>query len=94
MNALWLAGATLGLPFAAFVVLALVWPFRHTGRPAAWLSTLAAVGAFACALLAWREAPGEGAPPLLYELDWLVHAGRTIATVPVTCDNEAPPEDL
>ena len=44
MSPILLAALTLALPAASFAILALVWPFRHTGRPAALLSTLAAIG--------------------------------------------------
>ena len=42
------------LPVFSFLVLALVFPFRRLGRPAAWFSTLCAAGAFASAVMAWR----------------------------------------
>ena len=43
-------------PAAAVVciLLAIVYPFRRLGRPAAWFSVLCAAGAFASAVMAWR----------------------------------------
>ena len=48
-----LAIATVLLPAAAFLLLALVVPLRRAGRLAAYLSTLCAAGALACAVRAW-----------------------------------------
>ncbi|GDX81366.1 NADH dehydrogenase subunit 5 [Deltaproteobacteria bacterium] len=57
------------------------WPIRHTGRPAAWLSTLTAVASFVIALLVLRDVAPMGAPPELWTMPWLVHGGRVIAEV-------------
>jgi NADH-quinone oxidoreductase subunit L len=66
------AVAILGLPFAAFVVLALVRPLRRSGRPAGMLSIVAVGAALALALRVffgraraealWPWIPGDGGP--------------------------------
>jgi NADH-quinone oxidoreductase subunit L len=64
--------AVLALPFAAFLVLALVRPLRRSGRPAGLVSILAMAAAFVCALslffegvrmeALWSWIPGDGGP--------------------------------
>ena len=53
-----LALATLLLPAAVFLLLALVVPLRRAGRPAAYLSPRFAAGALVCAVracsISWR----------------------------------------
>jgi NADH-quinone oxidoreductase subunit L len=66
------AVAILGLPFASFVVLALVRPLRRSGRPAGVLSIVAIAAAFALALRVffgrvrvealWSWIPADGGP--------------------------------
>ncbi len=79
------------VPAASFLVLALVWPLRHTGRPAAWLSTAAALVSLACAVLALGEAPAMGAPPELLTWPWLVRGGEVIADVGFRLDGVSAP---
>ena len=43
-------------PVAAFLVLALVAPLRHAGRPGAYVSILGATVALGAAVAAWRRA--------------------------------------
>ena len=68
----WLPLTVLGLPFAAFVLLALVRPLRRSGRPAGMVAIAAMVLALLGALVMWREGfnhtatwgwfPGDGGP--------------------------------
>src|SRR6266849_6359929 len=62
----------LGLPFASFLVLALVRPLRRSGRPAGWVSIVAIAAAFVLALsllagggrmeASWSWIPADGGP--------------------------------
>ena len=81
-----LAALSLLIPFASFVILALVWPFRHTGKPAAWLSTLAAVASFVVALLGLGDVAPMGSPPQEWTVPWLLSSGRVVAEVGVRVD--------
>ena len=64
------AVAILGLPFASFLVLALVRPLRRSGRPAGLLSIVAIAAAFVLALsllagggrmeASWSWIPADG----------------------------------
>jgi NADH-quinone oxidoreductase subunit L len=83
---------TLGLlallvPTAAFVLLALVRPLRATGKPAAWLSILAATAATVCAgqlLVDWTTlAPGTS---MDLTLPWLIAGGEPFGTLGVHLD--------
>jgi NADH-quinone oxidoreductase subunit L len=78
-----LALAALLLPAASFLILALAFPFRRSGRPAAWLSILGAAGSLAAALAGWRAY--DGASTRL-AWDWLPAQGRPLATVGVLAD--------
>ena len=84
MSPILLAALTLALPAASFAILALVWPFRHTGRPAALLSTLAAIGSFASAVVLYKTLPEA---PVVFEEPWLMHAGKAIASVGLRVDH-------
>jgi NADH-quinone oxidoreductase subunit L len=73
------------LPALSFLVLAVVYPLRRLGRPAAWFSIVCAAGAFASAVLAWRGVGGsEDQVRLLWP--WLPSAGKSIADVGVAVD--------
>ena len=76
------------LPIFSFLVLAIVFPFRRLGRPAAWFSTLCAAGAFASAVLAWRI-QSVAAHPVHLVWPWLPTAGKTIADVGVLVDAQS-----
>ena len=78
------ACASLLIPLSCFVLLALVWPLRHTGRLAGFLSSLSAILSFGCAVGAW--ATSDPAQPAETTLPWLVRGGRTIAEVGVRVD--------
>jgi NADH-quinone oxidoreductase subunit L len=75
--------ASLLLPAASFLILALVAPLRRSGRPGALLSVLFAAGSLASALAAWRAFDGA-ATRLAW--DWLPAQGKPLATIGVLAD--------
>jgi NADH-quinone oxidoreductase subunit L len=74
--------AILALPFAAFVVLALVIPLRRSGRPAAVVSIVAIAAAFVTALSVFFGRRGSEA---LWS--WIPADGGPMATVGVLVDD-------
>jgi NADH-quinone oxidoreductase subunit L len=83
-----LALAAWMLPALSFLVLAIVFPFRRLGRPAAWFSILCAAGAFASAVMAWRI-QSVSAHPVHLVWPWLPSAGKTLADVGVLADAQS-----
>ena len=75
--------ASLLLPAAAFLVLAVVAPLRRAGRPAAALSILFAAGSLAAALAEW-QGYHRAATRLAWE--WLPAQGPPLATIGVLAD--------
>jgi NADH-quinone oxidoreductase subunit L len=82
------------LPLAAillhalsFLVLAIVFPLRRLGRPAAYFSILCAAGSLAVAFLAWQAHMGEAVSRLVWA--WLPTQGQTLATVGILADAES-----
>jgi NADH-quinone oxidoreductase subunit L len=76
------------LPAFSFLVLAIVYPLRRLGKPAAWFSTLCAAAAVVSAFLAWNIA--SAAPePLRLVWPWLPSGGVTIADVGVLVDAQS-----
>ena len=82
------------LPLAAillhalsFLVLAVVYPLRRLGRPAAYFSILCAAGSLAAAFLAWQAHMGDAVSRLVW--NWLPTQGQTLATVGVLADAES-----
>ena len=73
--------AILGLPFASFLVLALVRPLRRSGRPAGVLSIVAMAAAFALSLAAFA---GGGRREALWA--WIPADGGPMATVGILVD--------
>jgi len=73
------------LPAASFLLLAVVAPFRKTGRPAAWLSTLFAASSLAAAVSAWRL-QGGAEEPVRRLWTWLPSPDGPLATVGVMAD--------
>ena len=71
------------LPAFSFLVLAIVFPLRRLGRPAAWFSILCAAGAFWAAVIAWNHG-GPDASRAVWP--WLPSGGKTIADVGVLVD--------
>jgi NADH-quinone oxidoreductase subunit L len=76
------------LPALSFLVLAIVYPFRRLGKPAAWFSVLCAAAAFASAVMAWRI-QSVAAHPVHLTWPWLPSAGKTIADVGVLVDAQS-----
>ncbi len=76
------------LPAAAFLVLAVAYPLRRAGRPAAYLSVLASIGSLGAALLAW-QAVGSLAVPDVWLWDWLPQQGGPLATMGVMADAQS-----
>jgi NADH-quinone oxidoreductase subunit L len=76
------------LPAFSFLVLAIVFPLRRLGKPAAWFSVLCAAGAFASAVMAWRI-QSVAAHPVHLVWPWLPSGGKTIADVGVLVDAQS-----
>jgi NADH-quinone oxidoreductase subunit L len=76
------------LPALSFLVLAIVYPLRRLGKPAAWFSTLCAAAAVVSAFLAWNIA--SNAPESFRVVwPWLPSGGVTIADVGVLVDGQS-----
>ncbi|MBI4591422.1 MAG: NADH-quinone oxidoreductase subunit L [Candidatus Rokubacteria bacterium] len=84
-----LALAALGLPFGAFVLLAVVAPLRRAGRAAGALSVAAVGGSLLAALILWRTFPEAGADTVELAWSWLPAEGGALATVGVLVDSVA-----
>jgi NADH-quinone oxidoreductase subunit L len=82
-----LALATVLLPAAAFLLLALVVPLRRAGRPAAYLSTLCAAGALACAVRAWWTLARGGFS--LWTWPWIPMEAGALTSVGVLADADS-----
>jgi len=76
------------LPALSFLVLAIVYPLRRLGKPAAWFSTLCAAAAVVSAFLAWNIT-STAAEPLRVVWPWLPSGGVTIADVGVLVDAQS-----
>jgi NADH-quinone oxidoreductase subunit L len=74
------------LPAAAFLLLAIVYPLRRTGRTAGIVSTGLAAAALGAAVWAHVEAMGGA---VVTSIPWLVSDGRVIASVGVYADRES-----
>ncbi len=72
----------------SFLVLAIVYPFRRLGRPAAFFSVLCAVGSFASAAMTWNL-QHAAAHPVHLVWAWLPSGGKTIADVGVLVDAQS-----
>jgi len=82
-----LALAALLLHATAFLVLAVAAPLRRLGRPAAYVSILAAAGSLGAAVLSWRAHAGEAISREVWT--WLPAEGQTLATVGVLADADS-----
>jgi NADH-quinone oxidoreductase subunit L len=82
-----LALAAISLHALAFVVLAVVAPFRRLGRPAAYFSVLCAAGSLMSAVLAWQAHAGGAVSRMVWA--WLPSGGQTLATVGVLADGQS-----
>ena len=76
------------LPALSFLVLAIVYPLRRLGKPAAWFSTLCAAAAVISAFLTWNTA-SAATEPLRLVWPWLPSGGVTIADVGVLVDAQS-----
>jgi NADH-quinone oxidoreductase subunit L len=74
-------------PAAAFLLLALVFPLRRSGRPAAWVSILFSGGALWGAFSAWQRSRPEGFSRLQWE--WLPRETGPLASVGVLADADS-----
>src|SRR5262245_268106 len=83
MDSTFLPLVALLAPAAAFVVLAVVWPLRRSGRPAGYFSILGAGISLAAAVSAWR-AQDTAVTRLVW--DWLPAQGRPLATIGTLAD--------
>ena len=80
-----LALITLFLPLACFALLGAVWPLRHTGKLAGWISSASAMGALGAAVAA--AAQYQSSPvPVEKTVSWLVRNGETIAEIGIRVD--------
>src|SRR5580765_8123807 len=82
-----LALATVLLPAAAFLLLALVVPLRRAGRPAAYLSSLFAAGALACAVRAWSISARGGFS--LWIWPWIPMEAGPLTSIGVLADADS-----
>src|SRR5438270_5881924 len=72
------------LPALSFLVLAVVFPLRRLGRPAAYFSILCATGAFAAAAFGWLYFGNDTSVAVW---NWLPSGGTAIAQVGVAADH-------
>jgi NADH-quinone oxidoreductase subunit L len=79
---------TLFLPATVFLVLALIAPLRRSGRPAAFVSILGALGALVSAILAWHGFEGM-AEPVIRTWTWLPADQGPLSTVGVLVDDKS-----
>jgi NADH-quinone oxidoreductase subunit L len=70
----------------SFLVLALVFPFRRLGRPAAWFSILCAGGSLVAAVIAWNHGAGTVSRVVW---PWMISEGQTLATIGILADGES-----
>jgi NADH-quinone oxidoreductase subunit L len=82
-----LALIALLFPAVSFLILAIVAPFRRSGRPAAFTSIIFAAGSLAAAIGAWRGHAEGQVTRLAWE--WLPSNGVSIATVGVLADGDS-----
>jgi NADH-quinone oxidoreductase subunit L len=82
-----LALVALLLPAAAFLILALAYPLRRSGRAAGLVSIAGAAGALVAALRAWTLQTPEGMSRLAYE--WIPQEAGPLATVGVLADADS-----
>src|SRR5215813_12887687 len=86
-NSAQLALIALLLPAGAFVLLALPYPLRRSGRPAAWVSILFSGAALWNAISSWRASDAETFTRLLWE--WIPTEAGPLATIGVLADADS-----
>ena len=82
-----LATFALLLPATSFLVLAVAYPLRRSGRAAGLFSILCSAGALAAALRAWSLQTAEGMTKIAYE--WIPQEAGSLATVGVLADADS-----
>jgi len=82
-----LAAIALLLPAVSFLILAVGYPLRRSGRAAGLVSILCAAGALAAALRAWSLETPEGMTRITYE--WIPQEAGSLATVGVLADADS-----
>jgi NADH-quinone oxidoreductase subunit L len=82
-----LALVALLLPAVSFLILALGYPLRRSGRAAGIVSILCAAGALGAALRAWSLETPEGMTRIAYE--WIPQEAGSLATVGVLADADS-----
>jgi NADH-quinone oxidoreductase subunit L len=82
-----LATLALLLPAAAFLVLAVAYPLRRSGRAAGVVSILCSAGALVAALRAWSLQDTAGMSRIVYE--WIPQEAGPLATVGVLADADS-----
>src|SRR5215475_4361200 len=75
------------LPACAFVLLALAYPLRRSGRPAAWISILFSGAALWAAISSWRSSEAPTFTRLLWE--WIPTEAGPLATIGVLADADS-----
>jgi NADH-quinone oxidoreductase subunit L len=86
-NSAQLALLALLLPACAFVLLAVAYPLRRSGRPAAWISILFSGAAVWAAFSSWRSSDPEGFARLLWE--WIPSEAGPLTSVGVLADADS-----
>src|SRR5262247_2804446 len=86
-NSAQLALIALLLPAGAFLLLALAYPLRRSGRPAAWISILFSGAALWNAISSWRASDAETFDRLLWE--WIPSEAGPLATIGVLADADS-----
>jgi len=82
-----LALLALLLPACAFVLLAVAYPLRRSGRPAAWISILFSGAALWAAFSSWRASDPDGFARLLWE--WIPSEAGPLTSVGVLADADS-----
>jgi NADH-quinone oxidoreductase subunit L len=82
-----LAALALLLPAASFLLLAVAFPLRRSGRAAGLVSVLCSAGALAAGLGAWARQTPEGMTRIVYE--WIPQEAGSLATVGVLADADS-----
>ena len=75
------------LPACAFVLLAVAYPLRRSGRPAAWISILFSGAALWAAFSSWRASDPDGFARLLWE--WIPSEAGPLTSVGVLADADS-----
>src|SRR5215471_18432773 len=86
-NSAQLALLALLLPACAFLLLAVAYPLRRSGRPAAWISILFSGAALWAAISSWRSSDAETFTRLLWE--WIPTEAGPLATIGVLADADS-----